>query len=67
MVMASFQRQFATCTDLVARWTTRADAPAAAAVIGGAVIGYMVQSAFTDGDIDPNQYYFRSQTRIESA
>jgi hypothetical protein len=35
------------------RWTTRAKVRAVAASIGGAVLGYVVQSTFTDGDIDP--------------
>jgi hypothetical protein len=40
----------------VSRWTTRAEAPGVAAAIGGAVVGYVVQSTFTDGDIDPTRY-----------
>jgi len=39
-----------------ARWTSRGDAPAVAAAIAGAVIGYFVQSAFSHDDIDPKQY-----------
>jgi TetR/AcrR family transcriptional regulator, transcriptional repressor of aconitase len=56
MIVASFQRQRETYTDTVARWTTKADASAVGTAIGGAVIGYVVQSAFSDRDIDPRQY-----------
>lgn len=56
MIMASFQRQRAMYTDTVARWTSNADASAVGAAIGGAVIGYVVQSAFSDADIDPTHY-----------
>ncbi|MGA9357445.1 MAG: hypothetical protein WBW75_05390 [Mycobacterium sp.] len=56
MIAASFQRQRAIYTDTVAHWTSKADVPAVAAAIAGAVIGYVVQSAFSHDDIDPKQY-----------
>jgi hypothetical protein len=56
MITASFQHQRAIYRDTVAQWSGNAEAPAVAAAIGGAVIGYVVQSAFSDGDIDPKQY-----------
>lgn len=56
MLMAAFELQRSAFADAVSRWTGRKDAPATAAAIGGAVIGYVVQSVFTDGDIDPRQY-----------
>jgi len=56
MVVSAFGLQRAAFAEAVSRWTGRKDAPATAIAIGGAVIGYVVQSAFTDGDIDPKQY-----------
>ncbi len=56
MIMASFRRQRAIYAQNVARWTGKADADPVAAAIGGAVIGYVVQSAFSDSDVDPKQY-----------
>lgn len=56
MVMASFERQTAIFTRAAARWTARSNAAAAGRVIGGAVIGYVVQSTFSDKDIDPKHY-----------
>lgn len=56
MVTAGFQLQRAAFTNTVGRWTSRADAPATADAIGGSVIGYIVQSAFSDDDIDPKRY-----------
>ncbi|WAJ45063.1 TetR/AcrR family transcriptional regulator [Mycobacterium sp. Aquia_216] len=56
MVMAAFQAQRAAFADAVSRWTGRNDASAIAAAIGGAVIGYVVQSLFTDGGVDPRWY-----------
>jgi TetR/AcrR family transcriptional regulator, transcriptional repressor of aconitase len=56
MVMSAFQLQRAAFADAVSRWTGRKDAPAAAVAIGGAVIGYVVQALFADGEVDPQQY-----------
>ena len=56
MVVSAFGLQRAAFAEAVSRWTGRKDASATAIAIGGAVIGYIVQSAFTDGDIDPKQY-----------
>lgn len=56
MVVSAFQLQRAAFADVVSRWTGRKDAPAAAAAIGGAVIGYVVQALFADGEVEPWQY-----------
>ena len=39
-----------------ARWSTPAEADAAAGAITAAVIGYVVQSAFSDTDVDVEKY-----------
>jgi len=57
MIMASFQRLLAVYAEAATRWTTRADAPALATAIGGAVIGYLVQSTFSEQGIDPKLYF----------
>jgi TetR/AcrR family transcriptional regulator, transcriptional repressor of aconitase len=56
MLMASLQRQLAIYARVATRWTSRANAHTLAAAIGGAVIGYVVQSTFSDDDIDPKRY-----------
>jgi TetR/AcrR family transcriptional regulator, transcriptional repressor of aconitase len=56
MVMAAFQAQRTAFADAVSRWTGRKDAPATAAALGGAVIGYVVQSLFGESEVDPRQY-----------
>jgi len=56
MLMASFQRQIAAYADAAARWTSKTNAETVAAALGGAVAGYVVQSAFSDEDIDPKRY-----------
>jgi TetR/AcrR family transcriptional regulator, transcriptional repressor of aconitase len=56
MVMASFQLQRTALADAVSRWTGRKDAAATAVALGGAMIGYVVQSVFSDGDVDPRHY-----------
>jgi TetR/AcrR family transcriptional regulator, transcriptional repressor of aconitase len=56
MVTAGFEQQRNEFTKVVARWTTRAEAPATAEAIGGAVMGYIVQSVFSGDDIDPKRY-----------
>jgi TetR/AcrR family transcriptional regulator, transcriptional repressor of aconitase len=52
----SIERQLASYQTAARRWTTARKAPAAARAIGAAVIGYIVQSAFNDTDIDVSQY-----------
>ncbi|HEY0225866.1 MAG TPA: helix-turn-helix domain-containing protein [Mycobacterium sp.] len=56
MVSAAFELQRAAFADAVSRWTGRKGAPATAVAIGGAVVGYVVQSVFSDTEIDPRQY-----------
>jgi TetR/AcrR family transcriptional regulator, transcriptional repressor of aconitase len=56
MVMAAFELQRTAFADAVSRWTGRKNAPATAAALGGAVTGYVVQSMFTDGELDPQRY-----------
>ena len=48
----SFSRQMASYRSAAARWSTPAEADAAAGAITAAVIGYVVQSAFSDTDVD---------------
>ena len=52
----SFTRQMASYRSAAARWSTPAEADAAAGAIAAAVIGYVVQSAFSDTDVDVDKY-----------
>lgn len=52
----SFARQVASYRTAATRWTTTRKAPAASRAIATAVIGYIVQGAFSDSDIDVSQY-----------
>ena len=52
----SFSRQMASYRSAAARWSTPAEADAAAGAITAAVIGYVVQSAFSDTDVDVEKY-----------
>lgn len=56
VITESFERQLASYRTAAARWTTSRKAPAAARAIAGAVIGYVVQSTFSDVDLDVAQY-----------
>ena len=56
VIAESFERQLASYRAVAKRWTTVRKAPAAARAIASAVIGYIVQSAFSDTDIDVGQY-----------
>jgi AcrR family transcriptional regulator len=56
VITESLARQLELYRAAATRWTTSRRAPAAAQAIAGAVIGYMVQSTFSDADIDVAQY-----------
>lgn len=56
IIHESFARQLESYRVAATRWTTARKAPAAAQAIAGLVIGYIVQSTFTDDDIDVAQY-----------
>lgn len=56
VVTESFARQLAAYRSAALGWTTRGKADAAARAIAAAVIGYVVQSAFSDTDLDPGRY-----------
>src|SRR6201994_4609852 len=52
----SFSRQLKSYQTAAIRWTTARKAPGASRAIAAAVIGYVVQSAFSEVDIDVAQY-----------
>jgi TetR/AcrR family transcriptional regulator, transcriptional repressor of aconitase len=56
IITESFARQLQSYRSAARRWTTRAKAEAAAQAIAAAVVGYVVQSAFSDGEIDVARY-----------
>jgi TetR/AcrR family transcriptional regulator, transcriptional repressor of aconitase len=56
VISESFERQLASYQVAAAQWTTARKAPAAAKAIAAAVIGFVVQSTFSDIDIDVAQY-----------
>jgi TetR/AcrR family transcriptional regulator, transcriptional repressor of aconitase len=56
VITESFARQMESFHAVATRWTTPRRAPAAGQAIAAAVIGYVVQSAFSDDDIDVAQY-----------
>jgi TetR/AcrR family transcriptional regulator, transcriptional repressor of aconitase len=56
VISESFTRQLAAYQTAAKQWTTARKAPAVARAIAGAVIGYIVQSAFSDTDIEVTQY-----------
>ena len=56
IITESFARQLGSYRSAARRWTTRAKAEAAARAIAGAVVGYVVQSAFSDTEIDIARY-----------
>ena len=56
VITESLARQLESYRAAATRWTTSRRAPAAAQAIAGAVFGYLVQSTFSDADIDVAQY-----------
>lgn len=56
VITESLARQLASYRAAALQWTTPRKAPAAAQAIAAAVIGYVVQSVFSDADIDVTQY-----------
>ena len=56
IITESFARQLESYRHAALRWTTRAKAEAAAQAIAAAVVGYVVQSAFSDTEIDVARY-----------
>jgi AcrR family transcriptional regulator len=56
VITESHARQLESYRAAATRWTTSRRAPAAAQAIAGAVYGYLVQSTFSDADIDVAQY-----------
>jgi TetR/AcrR family transcriptional regulator, transcriptional repressor of aconitase len=56
VISESFARQLESYRAAATRWTTPRKAPAAATAIAAAVIGYLVQSTFSDSNIDVPQY-----------
>ena len=56
VIAESFARQLASYRAAALRWTTRGKADAAAQAVAAAVIGYVVQSAFSDTDLDVGRY-----------
>jgi AcrR family transcriptional regulator len=56
VIAESLARQLESYRAAATTWTTPGKAPAAARAIAAAVIGYIVQSAFSDTDIDVTQY-----------
>jgi hypothetical protein len=56
VITESFARQMESYRAAARRWTTRAKAEAAAHAIAAAVVGYVVQSAFSDTEIEVTRY-----------
>jgi TetR/AcrR family transcriptional regulator, transcriptional repressor of aconitase len=56
VIAESFARQLESYRAVAARWTTPRKAPAAARAVAAAVIGYIVQSAFSDTELSVPQY-----------
>jgi TetR/AcrR family transcriptional regulator, transcriptional repressor of aconitase len=56
VITESLARQLASYRAAATQWTTARKAPAAARAIAAAVIGYVVQSAFSVADVDVAQY-----------
>jgi len=56
IITESFARQLESYRSAARRWTTRAKSEAAAQAIAAAVVGYVVQSAFSDTEIDVARY-----------
>jgi AcrR family transcriptional regulator len=64
IITESFARQLESYRHAALRWTTRAKAEAAAQAIAAAVVGYVVQSAFSDTEIDVGRYSGQNETVI---
>jgi hypothetical protein len=56
IITKSFARQLESYRSAARRWTTRAKAETAVQAIAAAVVGYVVQSAFSDSEIDVARY-----------
>jgi len=56
VITESLERQLASYRAAATQWATPRKAPAIARAIAAAVIGYVVQSAFSDTDIDVANY-----------
>lgn len=56
MIQNSIERQLALHRKAARHWTGRSKIDAAAMAVAGAVIGYVVQSAFADAEIDAAAY-----------
>jgi hypothetical protein len=56
MIQDSVERQLASYRKAAKRWVARSKVDSVARAIAGAVIGYIVQSAFVDDEIDPVAY-----------
>jgi hypothetical protein len=56
IITESFARQLESYRHAALRWTTRAKAETAVQAIAAAVVGYVVQSAFSDTEIDVARY-----------
>jgi len=64
IITESFARQLESYRHAALRWTTRAKAEAAAQAIAAAVVGYVVQSAFSDTEIDVGRYSGQNETVV---
>lgn len=56
VITRSFAHQLMSFREVATRWTTADKADATALAIGAAAIGYIVQSAFADVEVDVNQF-----------
>lgn len=56
MLQDSITRQLMSYRKAAESWTSRAQAPAVAQAMAGAVLGYVVQSVFAETEIDPSAY-----------
>jgi hypothetical protein len=56
MIQGSIERQLASYRKAAKRWVPRAKVDTVARALAAAVIGYVVQSAFADTEIDPATY-----------
>lgn len=56
VISESFARQMASYRSAARRWTTPAKADGAARAVAAAVVGYIVESAFSEAEVNINQY-----------
>jgi len=56
VIAASFARQMSSYRSIAKRWTTPAKADGAARAVAAAVVGYIVESAFSETEVDVNRY-----------